>query len=86
MEIHTELTPWVASVYVEASRRKCGVGRQLLRAIEEKALELGHARLYLFTPKAEGFYAKQGWTVVERTDYYGELVSIMEKELGNRQE
>ena len=86
MEIRTDLSPWVASVYVEASRRKCGIGRQLLRAIEEKAWELGYSRLYLFTPKAEGFYAKQGWAVIERTEYHGDLVSIMEKELGNLQE
>lgn len=81
MDIRTDLSPWVSSLYVKNSRRGQGIGSQLVCAIEEKAKSLGVSRLFLYTPTAEDFYAKLNWQVAERMKYHGTLVAIMKKEI-----
>lgn len=81
MDTRLELAPWLAGLYVSAPRRKQGIGSMLVSAIEKKAHELGVQMLYLYTPESEGFYAKLGWNVKERTEYHGYPVSIMQKEI-----
>lgn len=83
MDTRKNLMPWLAGLYVEASRRGEGIGRRLVVAIEEKAKELGIVRLYLFTPESEEFYLKLGWDVLERVVYQGHPATIMFKELAS---
>jgi N-acetylglutamate synthase-like GNAT family acetyltransferase len=47
----------------------------------EEARRLQIMRLYLWTPSADGLYAKLGWASLERLDYCGYKISIMHKEL-----
>jgi N-acetylglutamate synthase-like GNAT family acetyltransferase len=83
MDTRRDLTPWLAGLYVEASRRGEGIGRRLVAAIEEKAKEMGIKKLFLFTPESEGFYLKLGWDVLERVEYQGHPATIMSKELAS---
>ena len=82
MDTRMDLWPWLASVYVAPAHRRHGVGTALVRrAVEEaRALEVG--RLYLFTPDKEGFYARLGWSVLERIAYRGYQVVVMALDLG----
>jgi len=73
--------PWLAGLYVTASRRKQGIGSMLVSAIEKKSHELGIPTLYLYTPESEAFNARLGWQVNERTKYHGYSVTIMEKQI-----
>lgn len=73
-----ELSPWLASVYVDPEHRKQGIGSGLVRRAMEKAGELGVERLYLITPDQERFYRRLGWSSLEWTNYRGENVVIME--------
>ncbi|UFN50910.1 GNAT family N-acetyltransferase [Roseomonas sp. OT10] len=62
----TALTPWVNALWVEAEQRERGIGGALLRAVTQRARELGIARLYLCTgPHRRNFYERNGWTLVE---------------------
>jgi N-acetylglutamate synthase-like GNAT family acetyltransferase len=80
MDTKPELNPWLAGLYVKESYRKNGVGSCLVKAIEQKAFEMGISRLFLYTPESEVFYSKLGWNIKEREDYRNVSVSVMEKE------
>ena len=79
MDTRRELGPWLAGMYVEQSHRRRGIGSQLVDSILREAGSLGVRHLYLFTPSAEGFFAKLSWTVLERTTYREFRVTIMER-------
>ncbi len=61
MDSRTELSPWLAGLFVAPDHRRRGIGAQLLGAIEDQALALGITSLYLYTPAAEQFYLAHGW-------------------------
>jgi N-acetylglutamate synthase-like GNAT family acetyltransferase len=81
MDTRPELTPWLAGVYVVADSRGRGLATALVRRVEQEAAALQVERLYLYTPSAEDFYVRLGWTLIERADYLGQQVAIMSKKL-----
>lgn len=81
MDTRCDLSPWLAGVYVSAAHRQRGIGAVLVERIVAEARALGLPRLYLYTPGAEAFYAKRGWTPLEHTPYHGATVTIMVHEL-----
>ena len=62
----------IKRMFVTAAARGHGVGRRLLRALEERAAAAGHARVRLLaTPmlgEACALYAAEGYAEIERTD------------------
>ncbi len=80
METRKELSPWLASVFVTPEHRGKGIGTALTERIVQEAGTIGVSVLYLFTPDAEDFYARIGWSVVEYTEYRGQSVVIMKTE------
>jgi GNAT superfamily N-acetyltransferase len=81
MSTRLDLSPWLAAVYVTPEVRRRGIGAALVRAVEEQASALGYTRLYLFTPDQDHFYARLGWTPLERAEYRTQSVVIMTREL-----
>ena len=84
METRSDLTPWLTSLHVAKPWRRRGIGSSLVKAIEQKAVELGIRKLFLFTTDAALdalFYSRLGWTVKEKTIYHSYPVIIMEKDL-----
>lgn len=77
MSTHPELTPWLASVYVDEAQRGKGIGSTLVRRVMQHAQEHGVKRLYLYTPDQEQLYARLGWSLLSRELYNGTPVSIM---------
>ena len=77
MHTRTELSPWLASVYVAAEHRKKGIGSALVGRIVEEAASLGHRTFYLFTLDQEKLYASLGWSLLEETEFEGHRVTIM---------
>jgi N-acetylglutamate synthase-like GNAT family acetyltransferase len=77
LDTRPELSPWLASVYVDEKYRRQGIGSALVRHAAQKAAELGVETLYLFTPDRQEFYARLGWTVVERTPFGGKIQVVM---------
>jgi N-acetylglutamate synthase-like GNAT family acetyltransferase len=79
MPIRPNLSPWLAAVYVAPEHRQRGIGSRLVQNIEEAAKQLHIPRLYLFTPDRERFYARLGWSIVERPEFWNQPVAIMSK-------
>jgi len=77
MDIHMDLSPWLASLYVIPIYRSRGVGSALVHRVIKEAEALGVETLYSFTPDREGFYIRLGWSTVERIEYRGYEVAIM---------
>ncbi|GEP60185.1 hypothetical protein RSO01_73510 [Reyranella soli] len=73
--------PWLASVFVPVGCRGKGVVSALVSAIEEEARRLGYATLYLYTTSAARLYAGLGWRALERREYRGEHIQVMDKVL-----
>jgi predicted N-acetyltransferase YhbS len=76
-----DLFPWLASVYVHPSRRRKGIGSQLVERVVTQTEALGHPRLYLITPDQESFYRRMGWILMARFPHRGEQTALMEKVL-----
>ena len=58
-----------------------GAGAELVRAIEDQALQRGFSRLYLYTTDAVGFYERLGWSVLDRTNWKGSDTALMVRDL-----
>jgi GNAT superfamily N-acetyltransferase len=82
MFTRSELSPWLAGVFVPREHRRRGIGAALVGRVVTEARSLGVPRLYLYTPGTGALYLRLGWSVVERTFYrelWGETeVTIME--------
>ncbi|SBS29258.1 N-acetylglutamate synthase [Marinomonas spartinae] len=81
MDTHTELTPWLASVFVAPDHRGKGIGSMLIHHILERARLEKYETLYLFTPTKEQFYSRLGWSTNRKEEYRGVSVTIMDIEL-----
>lgn len=86
MDTRTDLTPWLAGVYVSENHRKRGIGARLVRYVMQQAGAHGFETLYLYTPTQRVFYQKLGWTTVEEIEYKGCPVTIMSAGLQNKLE
>jgi predicted N-acetyltransferase YhbS len=73
-----DLSPWLASVYVDPPFRQRGIGAALVEFVAKEARRLGFPVIYLFTPDRAAFYGRLGWQVVEQSDWNGIGVTVME--------
>lgn len=86
MDTHPELSPWLASVFVAPEHRGQGLGTALVRRVIQEAETVGVAQLYLFTtPDKHGFYARLGWSLIERTRYRGYQQIVMALQIDHPQ-
>jgi GNAT superfamily N-acetyltransferase len=60
-ETRRDLSPWLASVYVEPRFRGVGLAPVLVPAVEMAAWRAGFPRVWLFTDGQVGLYASLGW-------------------------
>jgi GNAT superfamily N-acetyltransferase len=84
MDTRIHLSPWLAAVYVAPDHRRQGVGTALVRRVMREARTLDIPRLYLYTPDKESFYARRGWTVLERIQYRGYAQVVMALDVSAR--
>ncbi len=70
-------SPWLASLLVLPEVRGRGIGAALVGEAVAIAARLGIERLYLYTDDAAAFYARLGWSMVERLDLDGIEVDVM---------
>jgi N-acetylglutamate synthase-like GNAT family acetyltransferase len=77
MDTRPDYTPWLAGVFVAPAHRRRGIGRALAEHVIGEAARLGFPTVYLFTPSAEDFFSRLGWSIVEHTRYRSADVTIM---------
>lgn len=77
MDSHPELSPWLASVYVNPDYRNRGVGAALVKHIVNQSKALGFSPLYLFTPDRAKFYQGLGWEFIAQESYRGGEATLM---------
>jgi predicted N-acetyltransferase YhbS len=75
------VSPWLAGLYVVAEHRRQGVGRALVRAIEDQARQRGSRRLYLYTGGASTYYERLGWSIIDRIVWKGFPTALMVRAL-----
>jgi N-acetylglutamate synthase-like GNAT family acetyltransferase len=81
MDSHPELSPWIASVYVDEKYRRMGVAAALIDRVTAEPRSARVGKLYLFTPDREQFWAQRGWKLLYQEKYYGETESVMVREI-----
>ncbi len=79
IETRPDLDPWLGCIYVHPEYRRQGIGALLVERVERMAESLGIRSLRLFTSTSRELYERGEWSVVERAEYEGESVVIMEK-------
>jgi GNAT superfamily N-acetyltransferase len=82
LDIRPEITVWVGGLFVVAEWRRRGVGSLLMTRAVEEAQRLKLPSLHLWTSSAENLYQKLGWIVIERMDYCGKQIVMMEFPFG----
>jgi GNAT superfamily N-acetyltransferase len=70
-------SPWLASLLVLPEFRGRGIGAAVVQEAVAIAARLGVERLYLYTDDAAPFYARLGWSPVERPVLDGHVVDVM---------
>ena len=81
LDVRPHFTPWLGGLFVTAENRSRGVATALIRRLLQEARRLKIPSLYLWTPSAEGLYAKLGWESLEKLDYCGYKITIMQRGL-----
>ena len=77
MDSRPQWSPWLAGVVVAPEYRQRGIARMLTERAMAEARSLGFSTLYLYTFSTEEYYARLGWTVIDRTTYLSSPVTVM---------
>jgi predicted N-acetyltransferase YhbS len=78
-----QYSPWLASLYVRPEARGAGVALALIERCIEEARALGVERLHLYCePSLIPFYARIGWSDIDRAKLGATEVSVMAIDVG----
>jgi N-acetylglutamate synthase-like GNAT family acetyltransferase len=81
LDERSDLSPWLAGVYVEPHLRGRGNAGHLILAVEQAARSASIPTLWLYTNKAERIYARVGWQTVETIQHGGKPFALMRRDL-----
>jgi GNAT superfamily N-acetyltransferase len=81
MDTRTDLSPWLAGLFVLPAHRRAGIASALVKYAAQQASAFGVRTLYLYTHSAAGLYASLGWREFGREHYEGREVTLMSIEL-----
>ena len=74
--------PWLAAVLTLPSTRLNGIGSTLVQRIVQRAHQLGHQELFLYTSDQQEWYANKGWIAIRNTVLNGIPHAVMRLSLG----
>lgn len=77
MKTNTELSPWLANIFIRKEKRGLGWGKKFVQRVMDEIKQLGVREIYLFTEDQQVFYEKLGWIVLKREVYEGKYVVVM---------
>ena len=73
--------PWIAAFIVREDLRGSGIGSQVLKLAEEKAIEYGITKIYLWTEGQREFYGKRGYVLLRQLSKQSRVIDLMVKKL-----
>ncbi len=73
--------PWLAAVLTLPTNRAHGVASTVVQRIVQRAHQLGHAALYLYTSDQQQWYANKGWKPLRETELNGIAHTVMRLQL-----
>lgn len=73
------IAPWLGSLVVNPKHRGQKIGETLIRAVKDKAKNIGHQILYLlaFDTTIPNWYARLGWAQIGDDELLGHRVAVM---------
>lgn len=84
LKTQTELSPWLASLYVNSCYRGQGIAEKLINKVQEVVKHLGFKTLYLRTEHTSEYYKRLGWEYVYKTyDEKGEETEVLRISINN---
>ena len=82
--IRHDLSPWLASFYIEPAYRSQKIGQFLMTSLLEKCRALGLHTVYLKTEHTSQYYAKRGWKLIDSfLNAQGETTDIFSYQIDN---
>ncbi len=78
LAIRPNLSPWLASVFVNPGYRNQGIGTLLVQHAVRHAQSLGISTLFLFTAHHASWYAYMSLQSLEEVSFQGEILTIMQ--------
>jgi N-acetylglutamate synthase-like GNAT family acetyltransferase len=81
LEEFRKFKPWVAAFIVREDLRGSGIGGEVLKQVEGKAVTYGIKAIYLWTEGERNFYAKRGYKFLETLTKPGREIDLMHKVL-----
>jgi N-acetylglutamate synthase-like GNAT family acetyltransferase len=81
LEEFRKYKPWVAAFIVREDLRGTGIGGEVLKLVESKAIAYGIKEIYLWTEGEQKFYAKRGYRYLETLTKPGRCIDLMHKDL-----
>ncbi len=84
LKTRTDLSPWLASVFVNPDYRNTGVGTKLVVTVMDYAKSIGIRNLYLFTLDEQLFYERLHWSHLATETYQNNKIKIMTTRLNNQ--
>ena len=73
--------PWIAAFIFREDLRGSGIGSQVLKLAEEKAIEYGITKIYLWTEGQREFYGKRGYVLLRQLSKQSRVIDLMVKKL-----
>lgn len=65
---HTNLTPWVTSLFVVPDERRQGIAIKLIQTVEELALKLGYSEIFARSATAVDLFRINKWRAFDRLE------------------
>jgi GNAT superfamily N-acetyltransferase len=84
LDIRPEIKIWLGGLFVIPDWRRRGAASLLMKRAVEDARRLNLGKLFLWTSSAESLYLTLGWQPIERTEYCGKSIVIMEIDVAKR--
>jgi N-acetylglutamate synthase-like GNAT family acetyltransferase len=81
LDERSDLTPWMASVYVFPAHRKKGYSKVLVKHVMKEAKRNNINKIYLYTENADELYARLGWKTISKEYCHNNEVIVMEASL-----
>ena len=78
IESHSHLSPWATAGFVIPSRRRQGIGADLLAGLLVEASRLGHQFIFCATASAVSLLMREGWTQIDKVLHDGEVQFVFQ--------